>query len=523
MRFKIINAENYQPNIDRNIIYLRKQSWDDWFVFSTLYSMEYIDQNGNVINIGSTKIGRKGMKGAKYHDNLPRERYPLPPDEFNQIPADFFSVGQSADFYKILTNLSASMRSEILEELNDIAFSEDIYRLIIDEEVTKVSLLRDVTRSSITGQFRRLALGESVLSHYSFTYTSQKRKESEPFIMRFEVKPKSNPPSNVQVIIGRNGVGKTSLLNGMINSLLEPDTPQKRLSNGFFQVVTSEGEDKFANLISVSFSAFDDTEPINEKRDVSQGMRYSYIGLKKPRTKDGKKQSPKSPYILGSEFIDSLEACIKLDKIDIWRAAMRILSSDQIFEDSKVVDLYKIIDDDDGLFEKESRKRFTKLSSGHRIVLLTITKLVEKIEEKSLVLLDEPEGHLHPPLLSAFVRVISKLMIHRNGVAIIATHSPVVLQEVPKSCAWKLSRHGGISKAEKLNQETFAENVGLLTNEVFGLELRRSGYHKLISEYVIQAYDFHELMKMFNNEIGAEGQVIARTLLLMKTEGNEEN
>lgn len=48
------------------------------------------------------------------------------------------------------------------------------------------------------------------------------------------------------------------------------------------------------------------------------------------------------------------------------------------------------------------------------------------------MLIDEPEGHLHPPLLSAFVRALSELLVNRNGVAIIATHSPVVLQEVPR-------------------------------------------------------------------------------------------
>ncbi len=40
------------------------------------------------------------------------------------------------------------------------------------------------------------------------------------------------------------------------------------------------------------------------------------------------------------------------------------------------------------------------MSSGHAIVLLTVTKLVARVEEKTLVLIDEPESHLHPPLLS---------------------------------------------------------------------------------------------------------------------------
>ena len=44
---------------------------------------------------------------------------------------------------------------------------------------------------------------------------------------------------------------------------------------------------------------------------------------------------------------------------------------------------------------------FGDLSSGHKVVLLTITSCVSKIVERSIVFVDEPENHLHPPLLSA--------------------------------------------------------------------------------------------------------------------------
>jgi predicted ATP-dependent endonuclease of OLD family len=88
------------------------------------------------------------------------------------------------------------------------------------------------------------------------------------------------------------------------------------------------------------------------------------------------------------------------------------------------------------------------------------------VEERTLVLMDEPEAHLHPPLLAALIRAVSDLLINRNGVAVVATHSPVVLQEVPRSCVWKLRRHGGGAVVERPEIETFAENIGRLTHEV---------------------------------------------------------
>ena len=86
---------------------------------------------------------------------------------------------------------------------------------------------------------------------------------------------------------------------------------------------------------------------------------------------------------------------------------------------------------------------------------------------KTLVLLDEPESHLHPPLLSAFIRALSNLLYDRNGVAIVATHSPVVLQEIPRSCISKIQRVGLVTNIKMPDIETFGENVGVLTREVF--------------------------------------------------------
>ena len=80
------------------------------------------------------------------------------------------------------------------------------------------------------------------------------------------------------------------------------------------------------------------------------------------------------------------------------------MQADPIFAEAQVVGL---VDVEDNLFARRARRIFRKLSSGHKIVLLTITKLVEKVEEKTLILVDEPEAHLHPPVLSAFVRALS--------------------------------------------------------------------------------------------------------------------
>jgi len=164
----------------------------------------------------------------------------------------------------------------------------------------------------------------------------------------------------------------------------------------------------------------------------------------------------------------------------------------------------------------EAKDKFDALSSGHKIVLLSMTRLIQVVEEKTLVLLDEPEAHLHPPLLSTFVRALSDLLSYRNAIAIISTHSPVVLQEVPLNCVWKLRRNGSIITPERPKMETFGENVGTLTHEVFGLEVTDSGFHRMLIEAVEENPNFEAVLEKFDNQIGAEGQSIIRSLIANK-------
>ncbi len=398
-----------------NIAYLINDNWDDWFEFNTLYKLYYFNNSGNVNYIGYVKIGQFNMESTQRRATL---------SNFEQLDGIFFSLGQDESYYERLKNLD-EIGLVILNSLNDFASNLELFERSLSEKVTKVSLLRDISTSTVRGQFNRLAHGGAALTNYSFTFTSPKPKNSDMVMsLTFDVQPKSNPPTNVHVVIGRNGVGKTHLINNIINSLLSSERTTK------YGIFDADKTTFFANVVSVSFSAFDETEPMKEQKDNTKGLQYSYIGLKRIKKQDEKDTLPKSPIMLANEFIKSLEYCKRGMKKERWINAVKSLESDPMFEESGIRNVIEIINEND--FKKESREIFKKLSSGHKIVLLTITRLVETVQEKTLVMLDEPESHLHPPLLSAFIRSLSELLITRNGVAIIATHSPVVLQEVPK-------------------------------------------------------------------------------------------
>ena len=198
--------------------------------------------------------------------------------------------------------------------------------------------------------------------------------------------------------------------------------------------------------------------------------------------------------------------CLRSSRRRDWLSAMAVLEADPIFA---AMELSQI---EETQSEEALSRLFRLASSGHKIVLLTMTRLVELVSERTLVLIDEPEAHLHPPLAASFIRALSTLLASRNGVAILATHSPVMLQEVPQDCVWLLFRSGSNIVAERSQVETFAENLGVLTREVFRLEVTKSGYHTIISKAIETNLSMESLLNSFRGHLGAEGRALARVL-----------
>lgn len=503
--FRVLPNGRGTPQQAKSCAFLLTDNWDDWFKYNTMYALVLFDEHGHETRVGDVKIGQIGMQEG--------QRRPSIPDSFNELGEEFFSIGQDASYYEHLNAISPELRDRVLRGLRDMALDQDRFLRALDEKVTGVSLLRSVTRATIQGQFARLARGGARLSRFQFAYTAPTpaRNVSPPVTLSFTVEPDSKPPTNVHVIIGRNGVGKTHLLNNMSRALIDPKADPKIV--GAFSKPASAEEDLFANLVSVTFSAFDPFEPLPNRQDRSEGLPCAYIGLKRTGTgPDGKPLAPKSPDRLSSDFGSSVLVCSRGARLVRWRRALQMLQSDPIFRSAEVDSLAAESADDEAL-KINAKRLFSGLSSGHKIVLLTITKLVETVEERTLVLMDEPEAHLHPPLLSAFVRALSDLLVNRNGVAIIATHSPVVLQEVPAACSWKVRRSGAAMEAERPELETFGENVGVLTREVFGLEVTDSGFHQLLQEAATDASSFQSVVEAFGRSLGGEARALIRALM----------
>ena len=208
----------------------------------------------------------------------------------------------------------------------------------------------------------------------------------------------------------------------------------------------------------------------------------------------------------------------------LWYNALKIMARfAEMFNDKATCKKYlEMAQNTKESFIEKIIPRFKTLSSGHKVILLIIVRLIELVEEKTLVIMDEPEEHLHPPLVSALIRALSSLLTYRNGVGVIATHSPVIVQEVPKDCVWILRRVGEELIAERPEIETFGENLGVLTSEIFGYEVTNSGFHTMIQNSVEKYSSFKRAMNYFHGKLGNEGKAILRSLMYEKEQLEEE-
>ncbi|MBY5399449.1 ATP-binding protein [Rhizobium leguminosarum] len=495
----------------KDCAYLVVDNWDDWFSFRTMFTVLVIDEAGVRHQVGSVKIGRIGLLPGR--EIKPGQRAPELYPEFDQLPETHFSLGQGEDYYESLNKLSDAQRQKMLVGLRDVAFNLTLFDQVRNEPSMATSLLRSVSATSITGRLHRLTTGDAELTKFSFLYTLPPSIAPEgmvfaPPTMSFEVVPDSEPPSNVHVLIGRNGVGKTRAMKGLIKALL--DRHDKAPDSGGQVIFNAErpGEGQFSSLVLVSFSAFDDFAIVPA---VTDPIPIEQVGLRDTAA-DADTSALKIGKALSVDFRKSLDRCRTGLRASRWREAVATLEADDLFAEAEIGELLGGEGED---WAEATEERFGRLSSGHAIVLLTITRLVELVDERTLVMIDEPEGHLHPPLLSAFIRSLSRLLVSRNGVAIVATHSPVVLQEVPRSCAWKLRRSGRKSEVERPTIETFGENVGILTREVFSLEVTRTGFHRLLVEAVFERkFSYDQAVAQFGDQLGTEAKAIIRALVL---------
>ncbi|MFD9517941.1 AAA family ATPase [Streptomyces sp. NPDC059979] len=500
MQFTVLDFHGTPPP-DQQGAFLFTESWDD-FGYQTTFTLHVRQADGRLLHVGALRIAHMDMGPTDPSFLRTADRLP---QTFESLPPGFFSLGQEDDYYESLHLLPRETAFEILLALNDVAYESGrgtVDLKVGDLHVFRTSLMR-LTTADTFRRMRRTALGGDRVAAYKWSYTPPAAGLLPPHTFTFKAEPHQLPPTNLHALIGRNGVGKSHLLHDLAREVTS--------GNIEVQSLVPDDEVKLNECVVVSFSPFD--------KSYSPGpdavMRLDYVGLRHPE-----ENRLMSDDELFEEFAKGFALARVGARGERWHRAITTLNYNASgFLDGHMEELETCMRLGT-LTEMAQRLKpiFDSLSSGHRVVLMIVTSLVAIVTERTLVLMDEPETHLHPPLLAALMRCVSDLLSHRNGMAVIATHSPVVLQEVPASCVWRMVRHGGTLTAHRPGLETYGENVGELTHEAFGLEVTATGYHARLAQLVDDGLSYEEITSRFSG-LGSEARSLLRAMTFTRSRG----
>lgn len=531
---------------------LQQDNWND-FSFRTLYQLYYNTPGEDATLIGSVKILRRGQTDS---DGLQIK------EPFDALGEEFCSVGTSLDYYQRLTSLSAEARTRIVNALRDVAVNPELREDFSAEPGWKKSLFRD------NADWRRYLDDARALYFNNFaalvdpqeTLTFLPGAGSTPIELNFSADhPSLFPvphrligpsrkrvvlPERVMVLVGRNGSGKSTLLSRIAHVAFA--APEQRSSPHIRRLGQFTPDAiGFMRIITVSYSAFDSfTIPGDREdtlsqaaRDIEKGEgRFVFCGLRdivaeaRHDIEQAKSSEPpvsdemlriedrrtstrlKSIDQLADEFARLVERINAANRQDLFQAALEPLLQDASFAELGGGGLDEALGED-------PRKTFLEWSTGHKIALHVVASLVAYAAPRSLVLFDEPEMHLHPPLAAALMHSVRLILEESNAVCIVATHSPVILQETMARHVRVVQRVGEDLHIKQPKLETFGENIGILTYDTFGLTASRSDFHLTLDQLADGLRSVEEIDPIFSPGLSSQ----ARAYVLARLAAGEKN
>ncbi len=447
---------------------LRYDKWDDYH-YKTTFHLYYYGKDREQSAIGTVKI---------LH-NTEKETWDVLKDEFYSLDGEYCSLGQVDTYYlKLKTLLGLNFQSVALA-LRDCALFPKIQDKFENHEGFKSSLLRNDDADKVLRTIRYILNGLNLKDCFKFSFTFKPQYADSNINLNFDFDYTSEFPNRVYALIGKNGTGKTSLLAALASELRKNDTP-----------IILPRNPLHAKVFTVSYSFFDRFDI----PDSDVAFNYVYCGL---RRREG-------GFLSQEDLLTRLYAAANKIRdrkfVKEWYLTLHDFVSEDLLEIAFNITYYRGKVGSVELKEDGLPSFFNKLSSGQNILVFVISEILSLIRPYSLILYDEPETHLHPNAISSLMATIFNLVRRFESFCIIATHSPIIVQELPSRCIYVLDRENENITLRTLERESFGENLTIITEEIFGNIEVPKHYQTLLEELVNSGKKYSEIMSLLANE-----------------------
>lgn len=379
---------------------------------------------------------------------------------------------------------------DVLIRLNDLATNPKLQDRFLSQNGVENSLLRESSaEKALKEAADLLETNRLIENNLSFTYyTDVPYMQGIMTKFSFNFNKNLYLPYRINALVGKNGTGKTQVLTNLANHL-----SGLLLTDGNFE----DKRPPFYKVISISYSAFDSFkvkrwENIKWNNDADENAKsqnllfenkdmqsYVYCGIQS-------EQGTLSLDSLKKNFQMAFSRVNEKNRISSWEKIMR-----EVMEAEHIKVVEKVL-------HGESDE--VNWSSGQHILICTLTEVLANIENESIILFDEPEIHLHPNAISNTIRMLNKLLEEYNSYAIIATHSPLIVQEIPSRYIQILERESDVLTVRRPSIECFGENTTQITSEVFDVRSRESNY-RMYLRYALDNMPFEDVVNLFDNKL----------------------
>ena len=294
----------------------------------------------------------------------------------------------------------------------------------------------------------------------------------QPVALHFAFDHKGQLPKRIAVLIGKNGVGKSQALTlvareALSGKLKEGDGVTRAVISRLLAFApTNEAESVFPSDQSTRHKIWYRRFSLNRARRSSRGGYVSDLMLQVARSEYSIKEMSRSRLLFEAVWAIHSPEQLVLPTRNGGSVSIDRLLANPGGEQARL-EMYQSIDPQREPM-REVEKVLYPLSSGEVSFLKFAAQICLHIENGSLVLLDEPETHLHPNFVSRFVSLLDTVLELTGSSALLATHSAYIVKEVFKEQVTILRFDDGVLNAIPPTMQTFGADVGAVSYFVFG-------------------------------------------------------
>jgi energy-coupling factor transporter ATP-binding protein EcfA2 len=427
----------------------------------------------------------------------------------------FFTMLPSmAEYRKVVEKLGSTLLNQVLEATNDLVFNKDKQPSWFDEavksKVFKLGLMRH-SETFFTFYNAGHLLGgldsemfDGISQNLTLKYSLDGFENNH--VIKLKYASSGYIPKRINVLIGKNGVGKSQALKAFCRAALRYDDESISLSDN-----TTNGRPMINRLLAIATPGEIQTTFPGERRRT-QKLYYRRLSL----TRNGRAKPTESiadqlvqlaredekigSYSRWNLFNLAIEKIAPLDSIVVKLLDGSYVSLNEFRHTNKRnsnIDLWANLDTKQ---EPKLRNFHTPhpMSSGQLIFFKFALMCCLYIENGSFVLLDEPETHMHPNMISDFIELLDTLLEETGSQGLIATHSAYFVREVSREQVHILSKESSAESTDENNQliainhprlRTFGADVESISQFVFSEDIESRLTDKIYKRIKNQSFE----------------------------------